>query len=450
MKKSPLLFFLFLFSFQLFADNGGDEKLRLAVMDIETSKCRISKDMVEKATEYLRGLLLPSNKYFVIPPQELKERLAQIKEESYSNSRYDDDSKSKLGKALSADTILRTRIMLFDEKYTVTSELIDLTKEGTVKGARAAFDKATEKSLKKALDSIAAQIISNNEGNQQSAVSAKELKACQKAREDNRPSSWNAYLDMYPNGFCALEAKKELDSSLCKRAQTEDTLEMWKKYSELHPDGECEFEARSSIRRLEHQKRKSAASGKTQPSIEFDDNEACEDARAEDTEEAWQKYLNNYPHGECEFDAKSSIRRLRHSANKEKEQRIEYLKGRKIGNLIWSDSSPNGMRWGEAKQYCENLTDGGYDDWRLPNNKEFRTRLQNDSDSTCTISNQKAGKKIKKTGNCVSHGDDSNKWYWSNTPRSSSSSWIFNLSSGGNSYSFNHSFFYVLCVRQAE
>lgn len=67
----------------------------------------------------------------------------------------------------------------------------------------------------------------------------------------------------------------------------------------------------------------------------------------------------------------------------------------KIGNLIWSDRSSNGMNWSSAKQYCEDLTEGGYSDWRLPNIDELRTLIQNhpgtQTGGTCPIS-EKAGK----------------------------------------------------------
>lgn len=51
-------------------------------------------------------------------------------------------------------------------------------------------------------------------------------------------------------------------------------------------------------------------------------------------------------------------------------------KGRKIGNLIWSGRSSNKMNWDSAKQYCANLSEGGFTDWRLPNIDELRTTIK--------------------------------------------------------------------------
>jgi len=41
-------------------------------------------------------------------------------------------------------------------------------------------------------------------------------------------------------------------------------------------------------------------------------------------------------------------------------------------NLVWEDDQiVSEMVWQEAIDYCENLTLGGYDDWRLPNFNEY-------------------------------------------------------------------------------
>ena len=77
----------------------------------------------------------------------------------------------------------------------------------------------------------------------------------------------------------------------------------------------------------------------------------------------------------------------------------EYLKGRKIGNLIWSDHSLRAMNWNKAKQYCEALTEGGFNDWRLPTISELRTTIKNCSGS-------QSGGSCRVSDNCL----DSNCW----------------------------------------
>ena len=46
-------------------------------------------------------------------------------------------------------------------------------------------------------------------------------------------------------------------------------------------------------------------------------------------------------------------------------------------NITWSATSADTMNWNSAVSYCENLEDGGYDDWRLPDIDEIRTLIRN-------------------------------------------------------------------------
>ena len=182
--------------------------------------------------------------------------------------------------------------------------------------------------------------------------------------------------------------------------------------------------------------------------------------------EVWQKYLKFHPGGQCEYDAHKAIVALKHKQKKQeaagetpsqsggssgdkeskksKEEQSRYLKGRKIGGLIWSDSSAVSMRWGDANKYCEELQEGGFNDWRLPSLNDFNVRNQSNSGSSCTLFNSKAGKKIKKTGACGDRSDDG-KWYWTSTFRGANR-WMFNFSSGGY-HSHSSTPNYVICVR---
>ena len=48
-----------------------------------------------------------------------------------------------------------------------------------------------------------------------------------------------------------------------------------------------------------------------------------------------------------------------------------------IDGNIWSSRSSSTYTWGGAFSYCDNLTEGGYSDWRLPNINELRTLIKN-------------------------------------------------------------------------
>ena len=130
-----------------------------------------------------------------------------------------------------------------------------------------------------------------------------------------------------------------------------------------------------------------------------------------------------------EAEAKKAEAERKKQEADEAAKREQHLKGRKIGNLIWSDRLSNKMNWSSAKKYCEDLTEGGYTDWRLPNIDELRTLIQNHSGTqsggSCPIS-EKAGKLAwsDRTDGCNGIiGSNFSKlgdtdWFWSSSVHS--------------------------------
>ena len=161
MKKITVfaLFFAIFCTFStMFAED--DEKLILAVMEFDDLSGKLPKEMLSGATEYMRSAFVASNKFIVIAKERQETAMIKkMKAESYKLCN-DKNCQIPLGKALSADTILRTSINFFGGTYTITSELISLEKEATEVGTNATFD-GSEDSLKAALDSIVAKIIGN-------------------------------------------------------------------------------------------------------------------------------------------------------------------------------------------------------------------------------------------------------------------------------------------------
>ncbi len=118
------------------------------------------------------------------------------------------------------------------------------------------------------------------------------------------------------------------------------------------------------------------------------------------------------------------------------------------------------MRWNDAVNYCKNLNEGGYTDWRLPNIDELRTLIQNHSGTqtggTCKIS-EKAGKLAwsDRSGDCDGRngsnfsklGDD--VWLWSSSTQSDNSydAWFVNFYDGYVGGYNKGSDNYVRCVR---
>ncbi len=114
-----------------------------------------------------------------------------------------------------------------------------------------------------------------------------------------------------------------------------------------------------------------------QASKSAQDQQACEYARKNNSAGIWQDYLQQFPQGVCSFEAKSEIKKLKKEDDKAAREAEYIKKGRKIGNLIWSDRSSTTMSWNDAKQYCENLTEGNFDDWRMPTLEELKTLIAN-------------------------------------------------------------------------
>jgi len=122
-------------------------------MEIEDMSKSLDETVLSKAAEYLRGEFVNSGNFIVIAKErQEKEMIKQLKKESHSICK-DKKCQIPLGQSLSADTILRTNINHFGGVYTINTELIDLAKEATIKGAQFKFD-GTEKGLMKAMDKI--------------------------------------------------------------------------------------------------------------------------------------------------------------------------------------------------------------------------------------------------------------------------------------------------------
>ena len=60
--------------------------------------------------------------------------------------------------------------------------------------------------------------------------------------------------------------------------------------------------------------------------------------------------------------------------------------------LTWSAKAQKAMKWNAAVTYCDNLEEGGYDDWRLPTIDELKTLLIWSKANSC---------KVSETNNCL-------------------------------------------------
>ena len=266
MNKFCLSFLILLFAVNLFAKDD-DDKLKLAVMEFEDRSGSLSEKTLSDATEYMRGAFASSNKYVVIAKErQEKAVIKEMKKESYKSCN-DKNCQIPLGQALSADTILRTGINFFGGVYTITSELIDLEKEVTIIAAKEEYD-GSDKELKQAIDKIVEKIagvkadmkdeITTYEEKPQKSSSNKDSIACEYARSESDDFAWRVYLEKYPKGECAAEAREKLDKSACRKAEKKNSAASWKEYLTEFPDGECEFKARTTLQKLKAKEKKEA------------------------------------------------------------------------------------------------------------------------------------------------------------------------------------------------
>ena len=103
--------------------------------------------------------------------------------------------------------------------------------------------------------------------------------------------------------------------------------------------------------------------------------------------------------------------------------------------LIWQrKGSSKKMSWSNAKEYCENLLWGGYDDWRLPTIDELKSIVDYSRYNPAIDTD---------------YFDIKSDYYWSSTTDVSDSSYAWHvLFDGGNDHWHLKSLHdYALCVR---
>ena len=124
------------------AARGPEARPIVAVMEIEDRAGALSRRDIEAATDILRGLLAASRRFVVVDKgrqgSALRRLVRREKKASYGAC-YDDGCQIPLGKALSADRIVRGYLSRLGGQLTLTAEVIDLAREASVGAGHARF-----------------------------------------------------------------------------------------------------------------------------------------------------------------------------------------------------------------------------------------------------------------------------------------------------------------------
>lgn len=116
----------------LVADGLAQSRTVLGVLEISDLSGTLSEQEVEVATDFLRGLLVASKSFSVVDKSRQEETrkvvIKDLKRQSH-NQCYDEKCRIELGRAMSADSLLVSKIGALGGTCTLTCELISLEKE---------------------------------------------------------------------------------------------------------------------------------------------------------------------------------------------------------------------------------------------------------------------------------------------------------------------------------
>ena len=78
-------------------------------------------------------------------------------------------------------------------------------------------------------------------------LAKKDMAACEKARNKSSEKGWKEYLEEFPEGQCAAEAKAAPDNIACNEAKKDGSLKAWKEYLDQYPNGKCSAQAKQNL-----------------------------------------------------------------------------------------------------------------------------------------------------------------------------------------------------------
>jgi hypothetical protein len=111
----------------------------VAVFNIEDASRALDREVLDQLTEYLSAQMAALGGYRVIPRQQLRQRLSQEKKRGY-RACFDEACQIELGKALSAQKTLSTKLLRVGDVCAITAVLYDLKTETAGEAASSETD----------------------------------------------------------------------------------------------------------------------------------------------------------------------------------------------------------------------------------------------------------------------------------------------------------------------
>jgi hypothetical protein len=112
------------------------EKPIIVVFNIEAKGVKLTPRALSTLSDYLATRLAATGAFQVVPREEIRKRLQEQKKSSYREC-YDNACQIELGRELAAQKSLSTQLMRIGKRCVLTSNLYDLKRAATEKGATA-------------------------------------------------------------------------------------------------------------------------------------------------------------------------------------------------------------------------------------------------------------------------------------------------------------------------
>ena len=231
---------------------------------------------------------------------------------------------------------------------------------------------------------------------------------CEHAKKLNTIKAWVDYLLEFPKGECAEEAKMAIENADGKNDEPESE-EQKAANEEKRKEEEKAARIEEARRKMEEQilkaeeekvaaelRAKQEAEARKEAELKAKQEAAARreaELKAQREAEAARREAELKAKQEAEAARREAELKAKQEAEARRPAEIQAMKERKAktgGSLYWSGRSEQKMNYNSARQYCGNLAEGGYTDWRLPTIVELRTTIQNCASSqtggSCKVS----------------------------------------------------------------